>query len=192
MKFVLLLAFFVIASSFLSIPVSFGDHATAVIDIMSPTARQNFEVAADLGSEIIWTNHTSESINITSGSPRNGPDGLFEVLLLNPGESFSYKYDEDSIEREPFTNKEWYSETHRNISGVVIIQIGEHSHADGGHGDDMKASTAITSDDIEEIEKIPEWVKNIFTWFSLDQISEDEVLNSIKFLVNQGIIDLDK
>ena len=42
------------------------------------------------------------------------------------------------------------------------------------------------------LEKIPEWVKNIFTWFSLDQISEDEVLNSIKFLVNQGIIDLDK
>ena len=40
--------------------------------------------------------------------------------------------------------------------------------------------------------KIPEWVKNIFTWYSQDQISEDEVLNAIKFLVNQGIIDLDK
>ena len=45
---------------------------------------------------------------------------------------------------------------------------------------------------MEEIRKIPEWVKNIFTWYSQDQISEDEVLNAIKFLVNQGIIDLDK
>ena len=156
MKFVLLLAFFVIASSFLSIPVSFGDHATAVIDIMSPTTKQNFEVAADLGSEIIWTNHTSESINITSGSSLNGPDGLFEVLLLNPGESFSYKYDEDSIEREPFTNKEWYSETHRNISGVVIIQIGEHSHEDGAHGHDVSEDKVevenITIDDLVKMQ----------------------------------------
>ena len=192
MKFVLLLAFFVIASSFFSIPVSFGDHATAVIDIMSPTARQNFEVASDLGSEIIWTNHTSESINITSGSSRNGPDGLFEVLLLNPGESFSYKYGEESIEREPFTNKEWYSQTHRNISGLVIIQIGEHSHANGGHGADTEVPAVMSNNDIEKIQKIPEWAKNIFTWYSLDQISEDEVLNSIKFLVDQGIIDLDK
>ncbi len=40
-------------------------------------------------------------------------------------------------------------------------------------------------------QKIPEWVKNIFTWYSQDQISEDEVLNAIKFLVNQGIINLD-
>ena len=38
---------------------------------------------------------------------------------------------------------------------------------------------------------VPDWVKNIFTWYSQDQISEDEVLNAIKFLINQGIIDLD-
>ena len=47
-------------------------------------------------------------------------------------------------------------------------------------------------DSIEQPEKIPEWVKNIFTWFSQDQISEDEVLNAIKFLINQGIINLDE
>tara|TARA_Y100001936_G_C16003389_1_gene629207 strand:- start:54 stop:872 length:819 start_codon:yes stop_codon:yes gene_type:complete len=39
-------------------------------------------------------------------------------------------------------------------------------------------------------QKIPEWVKNIFAWYSQGQISEDEVLGAIKFLVNQGIIDL--
>ena len=42
------------------------------------------------------------------------------------------------------------------------------------------------------VNKIPEWVKNIFTWYAQDQISEDEVLNAIKFLVNQGIINLDE
>jgi len=36
--------------------------------------------------------------------------------------------------------------------------------------------------------KIPDWVKNIFIWYGQDQISEDDVLNAIKFLINQEII----
>lgn len=36
--------------------------------------------------------------------------------------------------------------------------------------------------------KIPGWVKNIFIWYGQDQVSEDDLLNAIKFLVNQGII----
>jgi len=133
MKYVLLLTFCLLVFSFSYFPTSFSDHVKAEIEILNATATQNFEVAGDIGSEIIWTNHTSETINITSGNPRDGPDGLFKVKL-NPGEAFSYKYGEDSIEREPFTNKEWYSQTHRNISGLVIIQVGEHSHEDGEHG----------------------------------------------------------
>jgi hypothetical protein len=31
-------------------------------------------------------------------------------------------------------------------------------------------------------------VKNIFIWYGQDQVSEDDLLNAIKFLVNQGII----
>ena len=55
----------------------------------------------------------------------------------------------------------------------------------------VKVPGGIYHDDMEEIQKIPDWVKNIFTWYSQDQISEDEVLNAIKFLINQGITDLD-
>ena len=45
---------------------------------------------------------------------------------------------------------------------------------------------------VGEESKIPEWVKNIFIWYSQGQISEDEVLNAIKFLVNEGIINLNE
>jgi len=48
---------------------------------------------------------------------------------------------------------------------------------------------------VEEIQipkqKIPEWVRNIFVWYTQDQVSEDELLNAIKFLVQQDIIKLD-
>ena len=36
--------------------------------------------------------------------------------------------------------------------------------------------------------KVPDWVRNIFIWYGEEKISEDELLNAIKFLVNQGII----
>jgi len=41
---------------------------------------------------------------------------------------------------------------------------------------------------LELIEKIPEWVKNIFGWYAEDQVSEDELLNAIKYLINEGIL----
>jgi len=36
--------------------------------------------------------------------------------------------------------------------------------------------------------KISDWVKNIFIWYGEDKISEDEVLNAIKFLIDNKII----
>jgi hypothetical protein len=36
--------------------------------------------------------------------------------------------------------------------------------------------------------KVPDWVRNIFIWYGEEEISEDELLNAIKFLVSQGII----
>jgi len=36
--------------------------------------------------------------------------------------------------------------------------------------------------------KIPDWVKNIFVWYGQDQISEDELLSAIKYLITEGIL----
>lgn len=45
---------------------------------------------------------------------------------------------------------------------------------------------------VEEIERstkiIPEWIRNIFIWYGQDQISESELLDAIKFLIQQKII----
>ena len=44
----------------------------------------------------------------------------------------------------------------------------------------------------ESIKKVPNWVRNIFVWYASEQISEDELLHAIKYLVNQGIINLNE
>jgi len=53
------------------------------------------------------------------------------------------------------------------------------------------ASPPITMPTDEPIQKIPDWVKNIFVWYGQDQVSEDELLNAIKYLINEKIIKLD-
>lgn len=38
------------------------------------------------------------------------------------------------------------------------------------------------------IEKIPTWVKNIFSWYAQDQVTEKELLDAIKYLINEKIL----
>ena len=44
----------------------------------------------------------------------------------------------------------------------------------------------------ESIQKIPSWVRQIFIWYAAEQITESDLLNAIEFLVQQGIIELEK
>ncbi len=42
---------------------------------------------------------------------------------------------------------------------------------------------------IEEPEqKLPDWVRNIFIWYAEEQISEDELIGALQFLIKEGII----
>jgi len=36
--------------------------------------------------------------------------------------------------------------------------------------------------------KVPDWVRNIFIWYAEERISEDELLDAIQFLIDQGIL----
>jgi len=41
---------------------------------------------------------------------------------------------------------------------------------------------------LELTQKIPSWIKNVFGLYAQDQISEDELLNAIKYLIDEGIM----
>jgi len=41
---------------------------------------------------------------------------------------------------------------------------------------------------LELTQKIPDWVKNIFGWYAADHVSEDELLEAIKYLINEKIL----
>jgi tetratricopeptide (TPR) repeat protein len=53
---------------------------------------------------------------------------------------------------------------------------------------DVCPDKAIVEQSNELVQKIPDWVKNIFGWYSQDQVSEDELLDAIKYLINEKIL----
>jgi hypothetical protein len=55
-----------------------------------------------------------------------------------------------------------------------------------------QTSEELTEDESELIntKKIPDWVKNIFVLYSYDEISEDELINALKYLIDQNIIEI--
>ncbi len=42
-------------------------------------------------------------------------------------------------------------------------------------------------DVVPSIGQIPSWVENIFVWYGEGIVSEDELLNAIKYLINEDI-----
>ena len=106
----------------------------------------------------------------------------FEVKNRPSEYSLIYHWYDFEIHTDSYTHYEIIEvlnnidQRHLLVQGLPIINLGSPEPA--------PVETSI--------QKIHDWVKNIFTWYSQDQISEDEVLNAIKFLVNQGIIDLNE
>ena len=52
-------------------------------------------------------------------------------------------------------------------------------------------NTPVLEKQVEDKE-IPAWSKNIFLWYGQGQVSEDEIVNALQFLINKDIISIEK
>ena len=83
----------------------FSGEAVVVIPFTSDNQdcqdRENCYLPMDLTVEkdtlVIWHNFDDESRSILSGNTIDGPDGIFESGIINPGESFSHRFETQKI-----------------------------------------------------------------------------------------------
>ena len=86
-----------------------------------------------------------------------------------------------------------------NDSNKPILELETQTQNHQGKKDMVKAmlnpdygGTGVGSTPNDRpVQKIPEWVRNVFVWYAQEQVSEAELLNAIKYLVQQDIIKLD-
>ncbi len=53
-----------------------------------------YEVTIGVGGTVTWTNGDTAAHTVTSGSPENGPDGVFDSSILMAGKTFEHTFDE--------------------------------------------------------------------------------------------------
>ena len=186
MKYILLLSFFVLVFSFSYISTSFAaldfPEEISIVIIAPETASAGERILVDVEIQDKMGN-TAEHVN-------------YDIIVTQGDKTLIDEHDVHSMDGLgthliPPLSKDATDEIPLEIK-VVFQGFGMQKVKVGPIGETaiVKVPGGIYHDDMEQIQKIPDWVKNIFTWYSQDQISEDEVLNAIKFLVNQGIIDL--
>ena len=75
-----------------------------------------------------------------------------------------------------------YAEWKGNHIGTVTFEVVENL------AEITEETETVTE---ESIQKIPNWVREIFIWYAAEQITEADLLGAIQFLANQGIIELE-
>ena len=120
---------------------------------------------AIVGDKIIMKNTDVSAHTFTSGNPSDGPDGLFDSGLLMPDESHVWIPQKEGTFAYLCLIHPW-------MVGEIVV------------GED----TEIKERNLKLTGDIPDLVKIIFGWYANDQVSEDELLDAIRYLIKEGIL----
>ena len=133
LSFSLLAVFVVIAIT----PSAFADHTTATVTNAPGSSTPGCEpecfipsmVTLDIGGEVTWENDDTAAHTVTSGTPTEGPDGIFDSSLVMAGSSFSHVFEEAG-------SYDYFCMVHPWMQGMVMVSAEEMVHDEEmAHGD---------------------------------------------------------
>jgi hypothetical protein len=76
-------------------------------------------------------------------------------------------------------------------SAFSAIQISEITEDIDDTSEPVSVEESVENESqLENTQKIPEWVKNIYILYSDGSITENELISALKFLIEQGIIEI--
>ena len=90
-----------------------------------------YEVTVDVGGEVTWSNDDTAAHTVTSGTPADGPDGLFDSSLFMAGSTFSVKFDG----YEP-GSYDYFCMVHPWMTGIVVVQEAGAEEMEEVHGEE--------------------------------------------------------
>ena len=138
LSFSLLAIFVVIAVT----PSAFADHMSATVTNAPGSSTPGCEpecfipsmVTLDIGGEVTWENDDTAAHTVTSGTPTEGPDGIFDSSLVMAGSSFSHIFEEAG-------SYDYFCMVHPWMQGMVMVSAEEMAHGDEemAHGDEEMA-----------------------------------------------------
>lgn len=107
----------------------FADHSKVNVNVtegsLVPGCEENnecytpYNVSVDIDGEVTWTNNDSAAHTVTSGTPNDGPDGLFDSSLFTSGTTFSVKFTNDKFSDGDY---QYFCMVHPWMEGVITVE----------------------------------------------------------------------
>ena len=145
------------------------------------------EIDIDYRSEVLKIIHTSPDGTSTTHSIKTTDKGYYEIYFQHYWESTRGTYlistVRDSIEIG-ITSYDLVQDPSYQSTEEIMEEYNSDDTKEPNITESWENNHVISS-------KIPNWVKDIFGWYYLDKISEDEVISAIEYLVTKNIIKLD-
>ena len=153
--FVLLTVFSIIAIT----PSAFADHSKVDINMVvgssTPGCETNnmcympYNAALDIGGEAMWHNVDTMAHTVSSGTPAEGLDDVFDSSLVVAGGMFSYKFEEAGT-------YDYFCMVHPWMTGIVTVsaereEMEEMGHEEMGDMEGMEHSDEHAASGVEDI-----------------------------------------
>jgi len=153
--FVLLTVFSIIAIT----PSAFADHSKVDINMVVgssiPGCETNnmcympYNAALDVGGEAMWHNVDTMAHTVSSGTPAEGLDDVFDSSLVPAGGMFSYKFEEAGT-------YDYFCMVHPWMTGIVTVsaehdEMEEMGHDEMGGMEGMEHSDEHAASGIEDL-----------------------------------------
>jgi len=153
--FVLLTVFSIIAIT----PSAFADHSKVDINMAvgssTPGCETNnmcympYNAALDVGGEAMWHNVDAAAHTVSSGTPAEGLDDVFDSSLVAAGGMFSYKFEEAGT-------YDYFCMVHPWMTGIVTVgaeheEMEEMGHDEMGGMEGVEHSDEHTASGVEDL-----------------------------------------
>jgi plastocyanin len=73
------------------------------------------EVTVSVGATVTWTNDDTAAHTVTSGTPTDGPDGVFDSSIVMSGATFEHTFEEEG-------DYDYFCIVHPWMTGKVIVE----------------------------------------------------------------------
>jgi len=148
--FVLLTVFSIIAIT----PSAFADHSKVDINMAvgssTPGCETNnmcympYNAALDVGGEAMWHNVDTAAHTVSSGTPAEGLDDVFDSSLVPAGGMFSYKFEEAGT-------YDYFCMVHPWMTGIVTVSAEHEEMEEMGGMEGMEHSDEHAASGIEDL-----------------------------------------
>jgi len=148
--FVLLTVFSIIAIT----PSAFADHSKVDINMAvgssTPGCETNnmcympYNAALDVGGEAMWHNVDTMAHTVSSGTPAEGLDDVFDSSLVPAGGMFSYKFEEAGT-------YDYFCMVHPWMTGIVTVSAEHEEMEEMGGMEGMEHSDEHAASGVEDL-----------------------------------------